>query len=221
MNKIKDKIKDNLSTILMIGGAFVICIVIVIIIVTLNGDGKLLGFSSYDSKEFRDDYEQYNGKIDENGKEYPEVNVSNNNKVKYTTVDEVIELFKNKDDFVLYFGEAKCLYCRTVVQLFFELVQDSELDVVYYLPITDETNYSGILKYLDKEMIRKENKINIPLVGFVVNGDVVSFWEGTVFTQKTPYDELNQAQKNAISDIYKYGIRDVLRGIEDKKKIKN
>lgn len=220
MDKIKEKINSNLPTILMIGGAFIICIVIVVIIVTLNGDGKLLGFSSYDSKEFRDDYEQYNDKISEDGKKYPTVDIANNNKVKYSTVDEIIELFENKEDVVIYFGEATCLYCRTVVQIFFDIVEESDLDIVYYLPITSDTDYSGILKYLDKEMIRKEERIAIPLVAFVVNGDVVSFWEGTVFTQKSPYDKLDQSQIDGIGEIYKYGIRDVLRGIEDKEKAK-
>ena len=220
MNKIKEIIESNLNTVLMIGGAFIICIIVIVVIIMMNGDGKLLVFSSYDSKEFKDDYEQYNDKISEDGKKYPKVDVANNNKVKYSTVEEIVELFENKEDVVIYFGEATCLYCRTAVQILFDIVEKSDLDIVYYLPVTDDTDYSDILKYLDKEMIKNKKEITIPMVAFVVNGDVVSFWEGTVFSQKTPYDELDKYQIEGISEIYQYGIRDVLRGIEDKKKAK-
>ena len=51
---------------------------------------------------------------------------------------------------------------------------------------------------------------------FVVNGDIVSYNKGTLFSQEDPYDELDDFQVNGLSEIYNYGTMDVLDSIKNK-----
>ena len=57
----------------------------------------------------------------------------------------------------------------------------------------------------------------VPLVIFVVDGNIVSYNKGTIFSQDDPYKELNKSQIQGLSEIYKYGINDVVNGINNKK----
>ena len=51
----------------------------------------------------------------------------------------------------------------------------------------------------------------------MVNGNVVSYNKGTLFSQEDPYVELDDYQVEGLSEIYRYGINDVL----DSMRIKN
>jgi len=67
-----------------------------------------------------------------------------------------------------------------------------------------------------KEVGTKEKRVITPLVLFVVNGDIVSFNVGTLFSQEDPYVPLNQEQVDGLSGIYSYGFKDVLNGLNNK-----
>ena len=56
-----------------------------------------------------------------------------------------------------------------------------------------------------------EKRVNVPTVIFVVNGDIVSGNVGTLFSQDDPYEKLNDDQIKGLSEIYNYGINDVLK----------
>ena len=56
--------------------------------------------------------------------------------------------------------------------------------------------------------IDDENRIYAPLVIFVVDGSIVSHNKGTLFSHDDPYMELDKDQKEGLSEIYNYGIRD-------------
>lgn len=58
-----------------------------------------------------------------------------------------------------------------------------------------------------------ERRLYVPLVIFVVNGEIASYNKGTVFSQDDPYVKLDESQVQGLSEIYKYGINNVL-GIE-------
>lgn len=93
-------------------------------------------------------------------------------------------------------------------------------------------NYSKFLKELDgvqledyiiidkdgKEVNTKEKRVPAPLVLFVVDGDIVSFNVGTLFSQEDPYVPLNQEQFDGLGGIYSYGFRDVLNGMKKNNK---
>lgn len=66
-----------------------------------------------------------------------------------------------------------------------------------------------------KEINLSEKRVEIPLVVFVVNGDIVSYRKGTLFSQMDPYIPLDKDQVAGLSEIYKYGINDVLNALEE------
>ncbi len=55
----------------------------------------------------------------------------------------------------------------------------------------------------------------MPTVLFIVNGEVASSNVGTLFSQEDPYVELDKDQVFGLSEIYSYGIRDVISGLND------
>ena len=169
-----------------------------------------------DEKEFKSKYEELNDVVNEEGKKYPVVKIPANNNIKYKEINQIVDIFENNKDAVIYFGYPECVYCRSAVQVLFDIAKDTELDTINYLEIKDDTNYDEIMKYLGNEFITTDNNkrtIYSPLVLFVVNGDVVSYNKGTLFSQTDPYVELDNDQKFGLSEIYKYGINDVLTSI--------
>ena len=78
----------------------------------------------------------------------------------------------------------------------------------------DEYTKDYILSDKDgKEVNLGYKRVEAPLVLFVVGGEIVSSHIGTTYYQKSPFDELDEYQKSWLSDIYKYGLRDVVDGI--------
>jgi len=63
------------------------------------------------------------------------------------------------------------------------------------------------------EINMKEKRIISPLVLFVVDGYVISYNAGTLFSQTDPYTPLDDDQIRGLSEIYGYGLRDVVEGI--------
>ncbi|MBQ8681575.1 MAG: hypothetical protein IJ509_01530 [Bacilli bacterium] len=217
MHRLKVMLKSKKKILIVIGSVLILCLVIIFIF--LNDRSNFFGVNDNDARKFKEEYENLNDQINEDGKKYPEVHLGTNNIIEYVTVEEVVELFEENKDMVIYFGEATCLYCRTAVKILCDVAETTDLSVIYYLPIAENNNYDEILKYLKEELIKEnegKKEISIPLVIFSVNGDVVSYWEGTLFSQKTPYDELDESQIQGLSEIYKYGINDVLQGLKAK-----
>ena len=61
----------------------------------------------------------------------------------------------------------------------------------------------------------EEKRLNVPLVVFVVDGNIVSSRIGTLFSQTDPYTPLDNSQVKWLSEIYRSGIEDVLKGIQN------
>ena len=198
------------SKILTILAVFLIILIGIVIIIALspekvdNGEGL----------EIKNEFEKLNSKVSEDGKEYPEVNIPSNNILKYTTIDEVLNILNNWEDAVIYFGNPTCIYCRSAIEVLVDTSKNTELDVIYYLNV-DENNakYNELVTSLGEELTYKENntnKVYTPLVVFITDGKVVSYNKGTLFSHEDPYKELNESQKQGLSEIYKYGINDVV-----------
>lgn len=219
INKLKNKIgsicKSHKKLLI-----FIVCLLIVIVVlVFIFSKQDYIVNSPIDAHEekFKDEYEKLNNVVNEDGKEYPKVNIPANNNIKYKNNDEIVNIFKNNEDAVIYFGYPSCLYCRSAIQVLFDAAKDTELEIINYLDVEDETiNYNDLIQYLDDEFIVTENnvkKIYSPLVLFVVNGEVVSYNKGTLFSQEDPYTKLDESQISGLSEIYKYGINDVITSI--------
>lgn len=176
-----------------------------------------------DAKKIKNEYESLNGQVTEDGKTYPEVNIPEENVMNYSDINEILKLFEEKKDGVVYLGSAKSLYSRSAIEVLLNETTKTKIDKVYYLEIEktkteNKEKYNELKELLGEEYFDKENNTNdlqIPLVLFIVDGNVVSYQKGTLFSQVSPYDELNEDQKAGLGEIYRYGIRDVLEGMKN------
>lgn len=212
-NKVKTFFLNN-KKIVLIGGVILIVIIVAIILLTIFGKNNIFGFvSNPEAQKFANEYEKLNDKTTEDGKKYPQVNIGNNNVFKYSTLEEILNVFNNKGDAVIYFGYAECLYCRNAVQVLYDTAADTNLDAIYYLNVEENVDES-LLKVLGNEFKTEDGQINAPLVLFVVDGQIVSYNIGTLFSQEDPCVPLDDSQVQGLSEIYRYGINDVLSSVE-------
>lgn len=137
---------------------FIVILIVVIVgvcLIIFNNKEPVL-FAESDWKKFEREYESLNGKLVEgNNKNYPDVNIVSNNKVKYFTIEEFLTLMKNREDAVIYFGYETCLYCRSAIEVLVNVAVDTELDEILYINVED---YWDVLELdeNDKVITKKE-----------------------------------------------------------------
>lgn len=196
---------------------YILIIGIVIIVLTIIGSTYALSevvFKKSDNERIVDQYENLNNVASEDGKKYPRVDISDYDNMKYISIDSVLDIFENNKDAVIYFGYPTCLYCRTAIQVLVDTAKNTELDTLYYLDVENRLDkYDDLLKVLGDNFVVEENgvkEVYSPLVIFVAKGQIVSYNKGTLFSQEDPYKELDKSQIEGLSEIYRYGIRDVV-----------
>jgi len=211
---INSLLRKNKKLMLVIGIVLVIFISILVIIVFNNSNLP-------DSKRFKKEYEKLNGEISRDGRNYPEVNIPSDNIIKYINIDEVLTMLNSNYDFVIYFGEPSCIYCRNAVQVLVDTSEKTELDVIYYLNADEsDASYNELISVLGEELTVEGDStrnLYLPLVIFVVDGEIISYNKGTLFSQEDPYKKLDNSQIEGLSEIYKLGIDTVVAS----KKLKN
>ena len=128
--------------------------IIIIIAIMLIGIaiGKTYNYMNRDSVKFKNEYESLNGTKSDSGKKYRTLSISKDNPIKYATAEEIVEKMDNKETFAVYFGFAKCPWCRSVLPTLFEVANKHEIDEIYYV---------DILEIRDKLELNKENDIVI------------------------------------------------------------
>ena len=198
----------------------IVALIAVFLIYILFLRGTYSMVISSDSKKISKEFEKLNNSFAEDEKEYPEVDITKN-KFVYTDVNEVIDIFNNKGDAVIFFGYPTCLYCRTAIQVLHDTSVNTEIDKILYLDVEEKSSdYDVLLNYLNEDMKVVENDVEViysPLVLFIANGKIVSYHKGTLFSQYSPYSELDQSQIDGLSEIFKYGIQDVINGMKNNK----
>lgn len=203
-----DKLK-NKNNLLM----FILVIVIISLVLLIS----LSTIFNFDGSKFRKEYEKLNGLEDDNGKTYIKVDITFNNKIKYTSTSQIVNIFEDEKDAVIYFGYPSCAYCRTTAQILTDVASKTKLNKIYYLN-TEYLTFQKDDKLIDligSDFFKGSNKnkqINAPLVLFIVDGDIVSYHEGTLSTHNNAYEKMSEDQIEGLSEIYKYGINDVLNG---------
>lgn len=201
--------------------AVIVLVAVIFLIIFSNNDNFLGIVKNPDGEKFANEYEKLNEQTSEEGKVYPEVKISSNNIIKYSNISEILSIMEDKRDAVVYFGKSTCIYCRSAVQILIDTANETELDTIYYLDIDKDTDrYDELANVLGEELTILDGNqqiINIPLVIFIVDGKVVSYNQGTLFSQNDPYQKLDASQIEGLSEIYRYGINDVISS----KKLKN
>lgn len=215
------KIFNNKKLLLMLGIILVIIIIVIIAILVLGNDNLIGHVKNPEGIEIKNDFESLNDVISDEGKEYPEVKIPENNILKYTTIDGVLNVLNNGGDEVIYFGYPTCIYCRNAIQVLMDTAEETELDVIYYLNVDEnDSKYNELVQALGDELTETtdgKEKLYIPLVIFITDGKVISYNKGTLFSQEDPYQTLDESQVQGLSEIYRYGINDVVSSKKLKK----
>ena len=214
------KILNNKKLLIVLG---VVLILLVIIIVIIISGGNIVGIiKNSDGVKIQQSFEELNNKVSIDEREYPKVDISSDNILKYIDSSEILNIIDNKEDAVIYFGTPTCIYCRNAIQVLIDTAVETKLDVIYYFNNNEsDTNYSELVNVLGEELTMEENgvrKVYIPLVIFITDGKVVSYNKGTLFSQEDPYVPLDDSQRQGLSEIYKYGINDVISSKNSKNK---
>ena len=92
---------------------------------------------SSDAYQFKEEYESLNGEDNGNGKTIRTVSIDVDNPFVYQTSEEIVERMNNHESFVVYFGFAKCPWCRSMIEQFIKSAKDNNIDKVYYVDVLE------------------------------------------------------------------------------------
>ena len=215
-------------------GLKITIVIMVIIIVILSAITINKNYVTNDEKEFKREYEKYNGKTNpSSNKKYFDLNIDYKNGVKYVTAKEAINILSRKTG-IVYFGFPQCPWCRNIVEVLLEAKKEVGVDTLYYynaLEIRDEKvlkdneiitskegtkEYYKILELLgDKASVYEGlnddsiKRLYFPTVVFVKEGQIIDIHVSTVDSQKDPYKKLTKDQKQELKNIYIKNIRKI------------
>ena len=87
-----------------------------------------------DAYKFKREYESLNGtKVFD--KKVRNIVISKDNPFVYKSAKDIIKMMDNKQSFVVYFGFAKCPWCRSVLPTLDKVSKKEGLDTIYYVDI--------------------------------------------------------------------------------------
>lgn len=109
---------------------------IIIIIAIIFSLSLLTGCGKTDAQKFKEEYESINNE-EIYGNKARELNIDKDNNIVYKTDQEIVDMIKNKETFVVYFGFAKCPWCRSVLPSLLEVSKDLGLDKLYYVDVSE------------------------------------------------------------------------------------
>ena len=122
-----------------------ICLPILCAIAAILGYFKVIDVETSiekDSIKFKNEYEKYNNKETSSNQKYLNLDISDDNPIKYSSYDEIIKVINNQTG-IIYLGFPECPWCRSIISTLFDVVEDNEIDTIYYLNIkNDRTSYT-------------------------------------------------------------------------------
>lgn len=121
-------------------------IVLILFILTLVffSINKTKKQSLNDALKFKEEYESLNDKLNSDGNSYNNVEIPENNPIKYITVKEAISIIKNGEG-VIYFGVNWCPWCRNAVGVLLDAASNKMLDTIYYLDMDKVRNKFSVV----------------------------------------------------------------------------
>ena len=105
-------------------------------------------YKKTDAYKFKVEYESLNGVENDYGKKYRSLNIAKNNKMIYSTAEEIVKKTENKETFIVYFGFSKCPWCRSMIENLVDLSIENDMDI-YYVDVLD---IRDTIEYVDGEV---------------------------------------------------------------------
>ena len=169
---------------------------------------------SNDNLKFKFEYELYNNISYDNGKKI-KANIPFDNNVTYVK-EKDLESVLTSGNRVIYFGYTTCPWCRNIVSPLVEVINDNNLDKLYYVDV-HSVNAKSVYDILDEylEFDNDGNKrLYVPDVYFIKDGKIVYHHLGSVDSYKDAFKGMNDKQLNELKNIYQEGI-DLILGKEE------
>lgn len=173
-----------------------------------------------DEKRFKVEYESLNNQKDASGNTYLSLDIDKNNNFVYATFDEIKEII-TKGDGVIYFGHPENPWCRLIVPVLIEAMENTDLDEIYYFDAEDirdikELDANGNINILKKgtteyyELVdllkdylpsyqglndESIKRIYFPTVIFVKDGQIVASDSSILNEKENPYTPLSDEEQ--------------------------
>ena len=218
---------------------FVLLVVIGIIFILGNNKGNDTKKPTEDMLTFKEEYEALNGKDNGAGEKYPSISIPEYNLIKYSSVEEIIELAEGGTG-IIYFGFPSCPWCRNAVPELITVTLDKGVDIIHYLDLTDlrsiweiqegiaveikqgKKEYYDLLRVFASiinpyvltdddgtEYETGELRIYVPLMVFVKDGEIIGYHNTTV---KLPEE---QSPWDSLTPSQKEELKDLFRDLID------
>lgn len=165
-----------------------ILFVLTISVITLSGCK-----SNKDALNFKNDYEEINGKENASGKIHRTISISKNNKFVEVTPEEILKKLENKETFYVYFGSRLCPWCRSVIEKADEISRNKKIDKIYYVDIWDDEG-SEILR--DKYTLNENNELELISEGTKTYKNLLTLFDNVLSDYNLTDSEGNSISTN-------------------------
>ena len=108
-----------------------------IILVIFGGLFFYLNNNDSDNIKFKNEYESLNGTKNDSGKTIRSISISQDNPFRYANEVDIVDMINDKKSFLVYFGFAKCPWCRSVLPNLVRALKDYNIDTIYYVDVYD------------------------------------------------------------------------------------
>lgn len=115
---------------------FLIVIPILCVLATIFAYLKVVK-NETDAIRFKNEYEDYNGVKVSDKLSYSKLNIDEDNPIKYSDYDEIIDVIENKTG-IIYLGFPECPWCRSALPVLLEAADENDINTIYYLNILNE-----------------------------------------------------------------------------------
>ena len=138
-----------------------------------------------DADRFEKEYEDLNDTVIDD-RTYLSVNIPNPNPIKYIDTKGIIEKMENKETFIVYFGFAKCPWCRVMLETMINQSKEYNVENIYYLNIED---MRGSYKLNDNHelVVEKENTDDYKVLLSIFD-DLLDVYESLKYTDENGHE---------------------------------
>lgn len=194
-----------------------------------------------DALKFKEEYESLNSKDNGYGGKYLNIELLEDNVIKYASFEEIIDLIDNGTG-VIYFGFPECPWCRNAVPSLLEAADSTGLETLYYFNAVDirdqkvldangkivtkkegTKEYKELLEKLDDYLLPYDGleddsikRLYFPSVYFIKDGVVIGKHIDTVESHIDASKALDEEQKLELKTIYEEKMLEVLDTACDK-----
>ena len=107
-----------------------------------------------DAFRFKKEYESLNGKENDKGRDYVNIQIPDENPMVYADLDTILKVIETEG--IIYFGFDECPWCRNALPVLIEAANEKEVEKIYYYDIKDirdtlTLNEDGtVFEYMDE-----------------------------------------------------------------------